>query len=546
MSDIDAWIYDRLNTDVAALEGRITPETGDQESGTPYIVVKLITEDPYATHDVPLQLTRHWHYQLCAFAGTFALARSIGEAAKAALVGQHGSGIQSVLLQGGTRRGLDPQTGEREYSFDVSIWENLSLVLPVVEDVVSGPLAASAGFTATDGSGSAFNTSTISIPVSGADTLLLAFAHVEFNDAGDQNWEFTFNGINGRQFFDTDGYSGGLGNRRLRAFYWTAPTAGTHNLVVQITAAPGVAATLDNELAVAAVLVTGAAQTFYPFRSTGKDISATPRSGETETVTSSVTDLVLHAIAHSISTPGTLGAGETLIVNANDGDGDASVLVSKKAGAASVTVSSSGWANTFALEGLAMSIMAAGAVEDHTVYRDSLTRANESPLSNAATWTQPAGSANGTVAIVSNKAAGTGGAENIAIVSTPVFPADQRAQIAYAGGQYTQVWVRVTDSGGYCLTTAGPSVLQVHKVANSGSGHTFTKLGADILPVRNIVAGELLELEVTGTTLNVYFNGQFIATRTDATYATGQPGLGSFGAIDIATSFEATSLPARN
>lgn len=124
--NVDSWLYSRLNDQVAAVEGRITPQIGDQESAKPYIVYKLITEEPYATHDVPLQLTRHHHFEICTVADTDAVARTVGELAKTALVGYQGEGIQSVLLNGGTRKAFDAQTNEREYAFDISIWENLT------------------------------------------------------------------------------------------------------------------------------------------------------------------------------------------------------------------------------------------------------------------------------------------------------------------------------------------------------------------------------------------------------------------------------------
>lgn len=124
--NVDSWLYSRLNEQVASVEGRITPQIGDQESEKPYIVYKLITEEPYATHDLPLQLTRHWHFEICTIADTDGMARMVGELAKTALVGYQGEGIQSVLLNGGTRKAYDANTKEREYAFDISIWENLT------------------------------------------------------------------------------------------------------------------------------------------------------------------------------------------------------------------------------------------------------------------------------------------------------------------------------------------------------------------------------------------------------------------------------------
>lgn len=124
--NVDTWITGRLDTEVPAVDGRIMPEIGDQESPKPYLVLKLITEEPEATHDKLLQATRHWHYSVCAIAETLAAARMIGEAAKLALVGFSGGGVQSVALQSGTRRSKDTNTGDWEYSFDISIWENLT------------------------------------------------------------------------------------------------------------------------------------------------------------------------------------------------------------------------------------------------------------------------------------------------------------------------------------------------------------------------------------------------------------------------------------
>lgn len=124
--NVDEWITGTLDAAIPSVGSRITPEIGDQEAEKPYLVYKLITEEPFGTHDVQLQATRHWQYQICAIAGTDAAARTLGEAAKAALVGQQGGGIQSVLLSSGARKAFDLNTRDREYSFDISIWENLT------------------------------------------------------------------------------------------------------------------------------------------------------------------------------------------------------------------------------------------------------------------------------------------------------------------------------------------------------------------------------------------------------------------------------------
>jgi chitodextrinase len=107
-----------------------------------------------------------------------------------------------------------------------------------------------------------------------------------------------------------------------------------------------------NELAVSAILLTNAAQT-APLGRTGLNISTSARTGESETVTSATSDLVVHIIADRFVYTGILGSGETSRSIANDGkhagtidqpDGDASLWISTKPGeSGSTTVSSMNW-----------------------------------------------------------------------------------------------------------------------------------------------------------------------------------------------------------
>lgn len=88
-------------------------------------------------------------------------------------------------------------------------------------------------------------------------------------------------------------------------------------------------------------------------------------------------------------------------------------------------------------------------------------------------------------------------------------------------------------------------MIELYKVANDGTMLTYSML-TSLVPFRTMVTGDILTLEVSGTTLNVYFNRSFFLTTTDATYSTGQPGLGSFAATNISSSFQAATMPARN
>ncbi|HXJ72354.1 MAG TPA: hypothetical protein VNM37_05860, partial [Candidatus Dormibacteraeota bacterium] len=196
---------------------------------------------------------------------------------------------------------------------------------------------------ATDGSGAAFNGSTLTLPVSGADTLIIAAWHSEFDGGAPNGWRVEDQGRPGTLLVDTNGYTGGDGNRRFRIYYWANPPPGPNRILVtnDLTVDP-------NELAVSAILLTNVLRT-APIGAVGIDVSTTTRSAESETVPATNSDLVVHVIADALFVQGTLGSGETSRSVANDGlhtaDGDASLWISTKpANTPTTTVSSSGWA----------------------------------------------------------------------------------------------------------------------------------------------------------------------------------------------------------
>jgi hypothetical protein len=213
------------------------------------------------------------------------------------------------------------------------------------------------------------NQATLSLNVSGTNTLLLAALHVEL-DGGDTNWVATDNGVTGAQLVNTDGYIGGAGNQRFRIYYWVNPPAGNNSIVIH-NSYNG-----SNELTASAVLLSNVSQT-GPLGAVTLDVSATPRTSESETVAATASDLVVHVIADGLFIRGTLGAGETSVSVANDGlqktspgDGDASLWISIKTGAApTTTVSSSGWPGSPApaprvINGVAIVVHGAGANTD--------------------------------------------------------------------------------------------------------------------------------------------------------------------------------------
>jgi hypothetical protein len=136
------------------------------------------------------------------------------------------------------------------------------------------------------------------------------------------------------------------------------PTPGANTILVTNDLFDG-----GNELAVSAILLTGAAQT-DSLGTTVVDVSTSDRTGESETVATTTSDLVVHVIADRLFTRGTLGDGETSRSVANDGghiqDGDASLWISTKPGEpSSTTVSSTDWASSV-INGVAIVVHGGG------------------------------------------------------------------------------------------------------------------------------------------------------------------------------------------
>ena len=186
-----------------------------------------------------------------------------------------------------------------------------------------------------------YDHATLSINVTGSNTLLIAAWHAEHATGTD--WTVTDNGTPGTEIVNTDGYGEPAGNHLFRIYYWLHPPSGTNSVSVSTTY------TGANELAFATVLFNNVSQT-TPLGAPVLDVSATARTSESETVATVSNDLVLHVIADGLFTRGTLGSGETSISVANDGfhtqDGDASLwFATKSPSSSSTTVSSSGWAS---------------------------------------------------------------------------------------------------------------------------------------------------------------------------------------------------------
>jgi hypothetical protein len=215
------------------------------------------------------------------------------------------------------------------------------------------PVFVTEAHSATDGVGADFNTSTLSLNVTGPNPLLLVAWHSEYDNGLPNSWNVTCNGAPGTEIIDTNGYNGGDGNRRFRIYYWLSPAPGKSTIVVSN---PGKG---PNELAVSALLFNHVSVT-DPRPLPVLDVSTSGRTGESETIPTVTSDLVVHVIANALFTRGMLGNGETSRSIANDDkhtdDGDASLWISTKPASPSTTsVSSSGW-TSHVINGVAITL----------------------------------------------------------------------------------------------------------------------------------------------------------------------------------------------
>jgi hypothetical protein len=156
---------------------------------------------------------------------------------------------------------------------------------------------------------------------------------------------------------------------------------------------------------------------------------------------------------------------------------------------------------------------------------DDFNRANESPL--ASPWTAVTGG--GALNLFSNAAhsSQSGGIDEFRVYGSSGIGADQFAQATIAsisGGAVAGVLVRFQTAAkaGYRFyaTTGGCQIDRLPGSVNIGSA------GA------GVSAGDVLRLEVQGTTLRGYVNGVLRCTGTDSTYASASnPGLYASGTV---------------
>lgn len=189
-----------------------------------------------------------------------------------------------------------------------------------------------------------------------------------------------------------------------------------------------------------------------------------------------------------------------------------------------------------------------------TGFSDTFTRANGALGVN---WL---GGNVGSFSIVSNAAvSGSPGQYNWAISAGADYLPDQFAQVTVSSistGLFGGVAVRVSGNGtaaqyvssrnlsGYVLAEDTSNSLVIQKVTGmTSSGQTTVSNLASTTPGAN---GDVLRLEVHGSTLTGYRNGVAVLTATDSSLVGGHPGIISYSSGVGLTNFSSGSFTASN
>jgi hypothetical protein len=115
------------------------------------------------------------------------------------------------------------------------------------------------------------------------------------------------------------------------------------------------------------------------------------------------------------------------------------------------------------------------------------------------------------------------------------FGNDQYCEAVRSGVGFVGLLLRINGgNNGYQLSVEDDSnVGYIYRI----DGGVGTQIGASF--IYNNPFGETLRFEIVGTTLNVYSNGVLLATRTDATYASGRPGISQYNSSATLDNFAA-------
>jgi len=151
---------------------------------------------------------------------------------------------------------------------------------------------------------------------------------------------------------------------------------------------------------------------------------------------------------------------------------------------------------------------------------DNATRANGAIGAN---WTVTTGGIN----VASNSFQGTS-STNAAFWNVNPFAADQFAEAAVtalnAGSDFIGPSARVSAGGNWysCVESNASLIFQKNVAGTTTNVSTQSVTGA---------VGDVLRIEVQGTTVKCFQNGSLIITQTDASLANGSPGMEFFGTV---------------
>lgn len=172
----------------------------------------------------------------------------------------------------------------------------------------------------------------------------------------------------------------------------------------------------------------------------------------------------------------------------------------------------------------------------------------ENPLSEGAAWVGGPG-AWAPMQKTSGVAHGSSGQSSLARYVGTSFGDDQFSRVTFSGtsaGTYPTVNTRIngnTDGDCYAaeVDPGDTDNVAIYRVSDTGS-LSYTQIGSDLILSGNIVAGDTFEMQSVGDTHEVFRNGVSAGTRTDATFASGQPGIGSYNNFPAFTAWEGGDL----
>jgi len=168
-----------------------------------------------------------------------------------------------------------------------------------------------------------------------------------------------------------------------------------------------------------------------------------------------------------------------------------------------------------------------------TAASDNFNRANESPLTSP--WATESGFSGIYLASNAVKAAGAN-TSSFSRYDSGTWDPDQWAEVTYGtvdadtGGPA----VRMTGSGNGYFVTFNSGLLKVFRASG------FIAVGTQ--PAVSVTTGDVVRLEINGTSLEVFKNTVSVWTATDSGIASGKPGIFSYDGTTTMDNFNAEDV----